>query len=80
MKTSLSFILLSFCLSFASSEITVQEKEGEICVGVNRYLKTYKHEPFTIINGKDKLGSRLTFKVGPNCRIVFVSVCLWKCQ
>ncbi len=34
MKTSLSFILLSFCLSFASSEITAQEKEGEILLGV----------------------------------------------
>ena len=42
--------------------------------------KTYKHEAVTIINEKDKLGPRFTFKGGPNCQIVFDSVRLWKCE
>ena len=34
MKTSHSFVLVAFCLTFASSEIAAQEKQGEILHGV----------------------------------------------
>ena len=59
--------------------MVIEYRKGEITIGVNGYSKTYKHEAVTIINEKDKLGPRFTFKGGPNCRIVFDSVRLWKC-
>jgi hypothetical protein len=59
-------------------DLVIEYKKGEIVIGVNGYSKTYKHEAVTIINEKDKLGPRFTFKGGPNCRIVFDSVRLWK--
>lgn len=61
-------------------DMVIDYRKGEISVGVNGYRKTYKHEAVTIINEKDELGPRFTFKGGPNCRIVFDSVRLWKCE
>lgn len=61
-------------------DLVIEYKKGEITIGVNGYSKTYKHQTVTIINEKDKLGPRFTFKGGPNCRIVFDSVRLWKCE
>jgi hypothetical protein len=59
-------------------DLVIEYKMGEITIGVNGYSKTYKHKAVTIINEKDKLGPRFTFKGGPNCQIVFDSVRLWK--
>jgi hypothetical protein len=61
-------------------DLVIEYKTGEIIIGVNGYSKSYKHEAVTIINTKDKLGPRFTFKGGPNCQIVFDSVQLWKCE
>lgn len=61
-------------------DLVIEYRKGEITIGVNGYSKTYKHEAVTIINEKDKLGPRFTFKGGPNCRIVFNSVRLWECE
>lgn len=61
-------------------DMVIEYRKGEITISVNGYSKTYKHEAVTIINEKDKLGPRFTFKGGPNCRIVFDSVRLWKCK
>ena len=61
-------------------DLVIEYKRGEITIGVKGYSKTYKHKAVTIINAKDKLGPRFTFKGGPNCRIVFDSVRLWKCE
>jgi len=61
-------------------DLVIEYKKGEITIGVNGFSKTYKHEAVTIINEKDKLGPRFTFKGGPNCQIVFDSVRLWKCE
>ncbi len=61
-------------------DLIIEYRKGEITIGVNGYSKTYKHEAVTIINEKDKLGPRFTFKGGPNCQIVFDSVQLWKCD
>ena len=58
--------------------LVIEFRTGEITIGVNGYSKTYKHEAVTITDEKDKLGPRFTFKGGPNCRIVFDSVRLWK--
>ena len=60
-------------------DMVIEYRMGEITIGVNGNSKTYKHEKVTIINEKDKHGPRFTFKGGPNCRIVFDSVRLWKC-
>ena len=62
------------------TNLIIEYRKGEITIGVNGYSKTYKHEAVTIINEKDKLGPRFTFKGGPNCQIVFDSVRLWKCD
>lgn len=59
-------------------DLVIEYRKGEITIGVNGYSKTYKHDAVTIINEKDKLGPRFTFKGGANCRIVFDSVRLWK--
>jgi len=61
-------------------DLIIEYRKGEITIGVNGYSKTYKHEAVTILNEKDKLGPRFTFKGGPNCQIVFDSVRLWKCD
>jgi len=61
-------------------DLVIEYKKGEIRVVVNGHGKTYKHDAVTIINEKDKLGPRFTFKGGPNCQIVFDSVRLWKCE
>ncbi|MBL6705136.1 MAG: hypothetical protein ISQ06_03430 [Planctomycetaceae bacterium] len=59
-------------------DLVIEYRKGEITIGVNGNSKTYKHDTVTIINEKDKLGPRFTFKGGPNCQIVFDSVRLWK--
>ena len=59
-------------------DLVIEYRKGEITIGVNGHSKTYKHDAVTIINENDKLGPRFTFKGGPNCRIVFDSVHLWK--
>ena len=51
-------------------DLVIEYRNGEITIGVNGYSKTYKHEAVTIVNEKDKLGPRFTFKGGPDCRIV----------
>lgn len=61
-------------------DLVLEYRKGEIRIGINGRSKTYKHEAVTIINEKDKLGPRFTFKGGPDCRIVFDSVRLWKCE
>lgn len=61
-------------------DLVIEYKKGEIRIGVNDHFKTYKHPSVTIINEKDKLGPRFTFKGGPDCQIVFDSVQLWKCN
>ena len=61
-------------------DLVIEYRKGEITIGVNGYSKKYKHEAVTIINEKDKLGPRFTLKGGSNCRIVFDSVQLWKCE
>lgn len=60
-------------------DLVIEYKKGELCIGVNGQSKTYKHEQVTIINEKDKLGPRFTFKGGPECLIMFDSVKLWDC-
>lgn len=59
-------------------DLIIEYKKGTIRISVNGNSKTYQHQEVTIINEKDKLGPRFTFKGGPNCRIVFDSVHLWK--
>ncbi len=61
-------------------DLVIEYKKGEIRIDVNGYRNTYKHEAVTIINGKDKLGPRFSFKGGPDCQIMFDSVRLWKCE
>ena len=61
-------------------DLIIEYRKGEITIGVNGDSNTYKHEAVTIINEKDKLGPRFTLKGGPNCRIVFDWVRLWKCE
>ncbi|MEC8557108.1 MAG: hypothetical protein VXZ82_19065 [Planctomycetota bacterium] len=61
-------------------EMVIEYRKGELTVGVKGYSKTYKHEAVSIINEKDKLGPRFTFKGGPDCRIIFDSIRLWKCE
>ncbi|MDB4265499.1 hypothetical protein N9891_01975 [bacterium] len=61
-------------------DLIIEYKKGTIRISVNGQSKTYKNEAVTIINEKDKHGPRFTFKGGPDCRIVFDSVRLWKCE
>lgn len=61
-------------------DLVIEYRKGELVIGVNGHSKTYKHEAVTIINKKDKLGPRFTFKGGPDCQIIFDSVRLWKCE
>ena len=61
-------------------DLIVEYELGKIRVVVNGYGKTYEHEKATIMNPKDKLGPRFTFKGGPECKILFDSVRLWKCN
>lgn len=59
--------------------LIIEYKKGTIRISVNGVGKTYEHEAVTIINEKDKLGPRFTFKGGPDCRILFDFVRLWDC-
>tara|TARA_B110000305_G_C19274198_1_gene556030 strand:- start:113 stop:805 length:693 start_codon:yes stop_codon:yes gene_type:complete len=60
-------------------DLVIEYKKGKIRISVNDVNKTYEHEAVTIINEKDKLGPRFTFKGGPGCRIIFDSIRLWDC-
>lgn len=61
-------------------DLIIEYRLGTIRISVNGVSKTYEHEKVTIINEKDKLGPRFSLKGGPNCRLVFDSVRLWKCE
>lgn len=61
-------------------DLVIEYQLGKIKLSVNGYSKIYEHEKVTIVNPKDKFGPRFTFKGGPECRILFDSVRLWKCQ
>ena len=61
-------------------DLIIEYKLGTIRISVNGHSKSYEHEKVTIINERDKLGPRFTWKGGPGCRIVFDSVSLWNCE
>tara|TARA_Y100001934_G_scaffold273578_1_gene364112 strand:- start:317 stop:1021 length:705 start_codon:yes stop_codon:yes gene_type:complete len=61
-------------------DLIVEYELGKIRVVVNGDGKTYEHEKTTIMNPKDKLGPRFTFKGGPECKILFDSIRLWRCN
>jgi len=61
-------------------DLVIEYKKGEIRISVNGYSKTYEHEKVTIINEKEKLGARFSFKGGPDCRVIFDSVRLWSAE
>ena len=61
-------------------DLVIEYELGKIRVMVNGHGNTYEHEKVTIINPKDKLGPRFTFKGGPECEILFDYVRLWDCQ
>ena len=60
-------------------DLAIEYELGKIRVLVNGHGNTYEHEKVTIINPKDKLGPRFTFKGGPECEILFDYVRLWDC-
>lgn len=59
-------------------DLVIEYKKGEMAIGVNGHDRTYQHDAVNIINEKDQLGPRFTLKGGPDCRIIFDSVRLWK--
>ncbi|MGY8642600.1 MAG: hypothetical protein ACKVJU_16080, partial [Verrucomicrobiales bacterium] len=61
-------------------DLIIEYKKGTIRISVNGVGKTYEHEKVTMVNEKDKLGPRFTFKGGEDCRILFDSVRLWDCE
>lgn len=61
-------------------DLVIEYKKGVIRIEVNGHGKTHRHDKVTMMNKKDKNGPRFTFKGGPDCRIVFDSVRLWKCE
>ena len=46
----------------------IEYELGKIRVLVNSHGNTYEHEKVTIINPKDKLRPRFSFKVDPNAK------------
>ena len=60
-------------------DLVIEYELGKIRVLVNGHGNTYEHEKVTIINPKDKLGPRFSFKGGPECEILFDSIRLWDC-
>ena len=58
--------------------MAIQYKKGKIAISLNNHHRLYEHDAVTMVNEKDKFGPRFTFKGGPNCRIIFDSVDLWK--
>ena len=60
--------------------LVIEYELGRIRIEVNSHGKTYTHEKVTMINPKDKLGPRFTFKGGPDCEIIFDSVRIWECN
>ena len=61
-------------------DLVIEYKKGTLTIGVNGHSKTYQHDAVTTDNPKDKFGPRFSLKGGPDCRIVFDSVRLWKCE
>ena len=61
-------------------DLVIEYELGKIRILVNGHGNTYEHEKVTIINPKDKLGPRFTFKGGPECEILFDYVRLWDCE
>jgi hypothetical protein len=61
-------------------DLVIEYELGKIRVLVNGHGNTYEDEKVTIINPKDKLGPRFTFKGGPECEIFFDYVRLWDCE
>ncbi len=61
-------------------DLVIESELGRIRIEVNGHGKTYVHEKATMINPKDKLGPRFTFKGGPECEIIFDSVRIWECN
>ena len=61
-------------------DLVIEYELGRIRIEVNGHGKTYVHEKATMINPKDKLGPRFTFKGGPECEIIFDSVRIWECN
>jgi hypothetical protein len=59
-------------------DLIIEYKKGTLVISVNGDSKTYEDAAVTIINEKDKLGPRFTFKGGEDCRILFDSVRLWE--
>ena len=62
-------------------DLVIEYELGKILISVNGHSKTYEHKNVTMVNPKDKHGPRFSFKhgiQGPNSRIVFDSVRLWK--
>lgn len=62
-------------------DLVIEYQLGKIHISVNGVGKTYEHNNVTMVNPKDKHGPRFSFKhgiQGPNSRIVFDSVRLWK--
>ena len=60
--------------------LVIEYELGRIRIEVSGHGKTYVHEKVTMINPKDKLGPRFTFKGGPDCQILFDSVRIWECN
>ncbi len=61
-------------------DLIIEYKKGTLVISVNGLSKTYEDAAVTMINAKDKLGPRFTFKGGEGCRILFDSVRLWNCK
>ena len=61
-------------------DLVIEYELGKIRILVNGHGNTYEHEKVTIINPKDKLGPRFSFKGGPECEILFDYVRLWDCE
>ena len=61
-------------------DLVVEYELGKIRVLVNGHGNTYEHEKVTFINPKANGKHRFTFKGGPECMILFDSVCLWDCR
>ena len=61
-------------------DLIIEYKKGALVISVNGDSETYEDDAVTIINTKDKLGPRFTFKGGEDCRILFDSVRLWDCN
>jgi len=59
-------------------DLIIEYKKGTLVISVNGDSKTYEDAAVTIINEKDQLGPRFTFKGGEDCRILCDSAHLSK--